>query len=1188
MEVSHTGIQLLMQWDDLLSEQRWTAFLAWPHLRPPNLLTRQDKAVTIRWAALRGLSIQRVRTSTTLSLLHDSIIQARLEPSRWLIHHYPALLDAETLDMESPLYLGVLEGAETLIAWENQCDNVRLEWKAAKLMEIFLSVEIQNADINWNAHHYGLLTEHGEPDRAELAMHLAEGFNLHPPRGYSAIHRWGKYGRWTREYLGEALCASRDSLELEGQGLGDTGYKSLLAVCRALSVTATRFTRPSTFTTDFSIHVVKVDLSNNRLNRRAGYKVADMLQLNETVRELRLDGNTLDSQAAAAIFNAARRNQTLRKLSMARNRVGPEVGHALAEMVKKNRVLVYLDVSHNLMGEKNFWESSYKMIHIPSAGPALGASLRFNKTLSVLNVSGNSLGADTGRAFADGVARHKSLTALDLSNNLILPDGGKALAMGLNYPTRSSLTSLNISENHLGHKAGKLFGAVLKRNQNLRHLDLSKNELGTRAAVALANALRPADNKAFFGQATLVSMSLRANGLGANAAKAFGQLLAENNSLTSLDLSRNNLGVGSAEGGSKEGAGALLGHGLRRNATLTSLSLAENSFVSSELRRALEALPGHPSLISTDLSGEIVEGNTTLDIARFIGCGGHAVGSGGANNVGDPAPFSPTPVQSVSLARGGAIAGPGAIALARALSAAPGLVCLDLSDNPLGFKGVKELASALSLPSPTLSRAWRKEVNGGGVQEGSASLSLARCGLGDRGGVLVAEALGPNESVEELDLSGNDMGHEAGMALANSLRVLYRSGKEVRPCSIRRLDLCHNLLGKDAGVTILRALMNPVTEYLDMSFTGLEESAGEAIGRLFRSPSIALRHLNVEHNNLGRDGANAIFWALRRNRTVTHLDLSDNGLGSQFGTADDELEEYGTALSSALTLNQTVRFLDLGTNGISAECGVSMTASIRRNRSLSTLCLENNKLDDTAASTIAKKLRSDRQLATLNLANNCIGWRGGVDIAAALCLNARLVHLDLSNNSLGDGGTHVAMGDRFSAVLVQNKTLKQLSLKGNRIGPAGGFAIAKALHKNNTLTVINLENNRFDQDVGRVFEELLHVNFSLTEIRASPEEIGLDSRATIDDVLTARQKFLDAHQLPETASAGARAGGRNMVVAVAGGSPLMTKGGTSSGAQVMVGGPMLLKARQRSSRDLRKSMSVLSRKGSHSRSASRR
>lgn len=44
------------------------------------------------------------------------------------------------------------------------------------------------------------------------------------------------------------------------------------------------------------INVVRLDLSGNRMRRKPGYRIADMLLLNKTVADLDLSDNALDSQ----------------------------------------------------------------------------------------------------------------------------------------------------------------------------------------------------------------------------------------------------------------------------------------------------------------------------------------------------------------------------------------------------------------------------------------------------------------------------------------------------------------------------------------------------------------------------------------------------------------------------------------------------------------------------------------------------------------------------------------------------------------------------------------------------------------------------------------------------------------------------------------------------------------------------
>lgn len=86
-----------------------------------------------------------------------------------------------------------------------------------------------------------------------------------------------------------------------------------------------------------------------------------------------------------------------------------------------------------------------------------------------------------------------------------------------------------------------------------------------------------------------------------------------------------------------------------------------------------------------------------------------------------------------------------------------------------------------------------------------------------------------------------------------------RHPPQIRPCRMRRLDVSRNPLGNDAGVALLGALVNECTEHLDLSYTELRGGeAGGAVGRLLRCHTIALRHLNLEHNALGRDGINEV------------------------------------------------------------------------------------------------------------------------------------------------------------------------------------------------------------------------------------------------------------------------------------------------------------------------------------------
>lgn len=64
----------------------------------------------------------------------------------------------------------------------------------------------------------------------------------------------------------------------------------------------TTFTWPSTYVTEFPITVVRLNLSGNRMRRKSGYRLADMLLLNKTVTDLDASNNSLDSQVGLQLW----------------------------------------------------------------------------------------------------------------------------------------------------------------------------------------------------------------------------------------------------------------------------------------------------------------------------------------------------------------------------------------------------------------------------------------------------------------------------------------------------------------------------------------------------------------------------------------------------------------------------------------------------------------------------------------------------------------------------------------------------------------------------------------------------------------------------------------------------------------------------------------------------------------------
>ena len=92
----------------------------------------------------------------------------------------------------------------------------------------------------------------------------------------------------------------------------------------------------------------------------------------------------------------------------------------------------------------------------------------------------------------------------------------------------------------------------------LTDLDISRNEFGNTVGMSLMEAMM--DNK------TLISLVSQENNFGAGVTYLLGKMLEKNDSITSLDLAGNNLGITDEDNISAETSpGKALGNGIAVN-----------------------------------------------------------------------------------------------------------------------------------------------------------------------------------------------------------------------------------------------------------------------------------------------------------------------------------------------------------------------------------------------------------------------------------------------------------------------------------------------------------------------------------------------------------------------------------------------------------------------------------------------
>jgi Ran GTPase-activating protein (RanGAP) involved in mRNA processing and transport len=1031
-----------------------------------------------------------MRTPTGQCILHSAMLKGEPEVVAWLLYNHPGLLAVTDEQRDSPVIIALKELSATLLRHHTKPSD-RTAWKRAKLAEILLSDQVQAFRVPWNLTHFRSLGDIAVPLLGELAQQMALAFNLTPPAGFVRISKWHKYPGDIPAFLAQCYVACRDSVDAPRCELGDLGRVTFQALMQALEMRQTTITISSNFFNCYPISIVRIDARANRLDSATAAYAAHAVSRNATLTYLDLRQNNIDDEGGVELARALGKSSSLTMFSIASNRLGPPAGIALGNALKKHPSLKTLNLANNRLGPRLIYTNEFTAKKTASSGPQLCRGLRMNTVLTALDVSENNLGPKAAKAL-DGAFRKNAdcaLKVLGFAGNDLRTEGGKHLAHALK--TRVQLTALDASRNRLGPAAGVAFAGAIKKNSALCHLNLEKNGLGTKGGKSIAVAVQ--DNHA------LVSLDLSDNGFGPDVLRAFSAALLKQDTLTYLDLSDpegGNLTKTTFLGGAVEMSGGMLASMVQGNKVLAALDLGGIEYNTDELLAALTGFAKNTALRDIGFRGQPFDNASALTLCNTLEIHRHRESERDEKMAGQEetraAKKRMTVVDSTQWA---------------------GLERIDLSDCRIGTRtGPVTVAALFSLPhvkdvllaGNNLGAKLAERVAELFVDEDCEveTLDISRNQLSDVGGGQVARALEHNVTLTDLDLSENELGGKVGVMVADALIELVESGFVARPAHIVRICLANNPLGSNAAIELFRALRNPVCRDIDLSFCDIGPEAGKDCGLCLRRSVVQWTRLNLEGNNLGKDGANPIFWALRVNCTLTELMMSDNKIGADFGTDRDKMGEHGNSLAGAIEYNYTLRRMDLARNDLSRECATCVAQALLENPCLVAFNFERNGFDATAADQLATRLSTDGQIKYLNLRCNNVSWTGAVRFAAALETNIGLLHVDLGYNGAGSCGP--IAGRAIASALEKNENLRHLDLEGNELGPEAGCALATAIARNNTLRYLNVRNNRFDARTGAKWLEGVRANLGLMEICFSTVEIGADHFQQISRLMRAR------------------------------------------------------------------------------------
>ena len=209
--------------------------------------------------------------------------------------------------------------------------------------------------------------------------------------------------------------------------------------------------------------------------------------------------------------------------------------------------------------------------------------------------------------------------------------------------------------------------------------------------------------------------------------------------------------------------------------------------------------------------------------------------------------------------------------------------------------------------------------------------------------------------------------------------------------TLTHLNLSNNPKFSDSGAyCVFQGLQHNTTlVHLNLSTTRLvaAEDTAQALNKMLRVNK-TLTHLDLSNNQkLSDSGSYCVFQGLEHNTTLVHLNLSNARLVAT--------EDTARALTTMLQVNKTIQHLDLSMNRTFSDAGVyCLCQGLQHNTSLVYLNLSYTGMTDKGAEYIAQAIQSNVSLQTLDIdiSHNQISDRGN-----------KLLHLRTSD-SLRDRG----------------------------------------------------------------------------------------------------------------------------------------------------------------------------------------
>jgi Ran GTPase-activating protein (RanGAP) involved in mRNA processing and transport len=620
---------------------------------------------------------------------------------------------------------------------------------------------------------------------------------------------------------------------------------------------------------------------------------------------------------------------------------------------------------------------------------------------------------------AENCAKPCSLTSISVADNQLGEFSGHAI--GSLIERNKTLTHLDVSGNSLGHNGGMLIADQLELMFGIKPREFLKIVLWEIEESKYHGRVPKKRVKIF---TTLTSLNLRRNGIGPSVAgSVFYSLANPNCTITNLDLSDNPLGFSVHQRGNAAAAGVDIRLGISNSLSLRYLNISRTMFVPVETVAILGGLVHNKNLLKLQLQDirldepsclqlcTAVESCGTLqhiDLARcFMGANGSTLVANKISDFSDRLTYldltdnymGPVAavyisealinpkcrIKTLRLARNDLIEEGGCF-IAKSLIGNISVTDLDLSGNFLTGAVAIYIADAVrglfeNGKKLTDSKFQRVVLNDNPLIGPKASKTLVK-------------ALSNNHIVH---IEIRNIGAQAGTAnlIANSVRdpaiswrILDVSGNEFSRMGLNQIFWA---LRQNKRLRIFRCGENKAgTKFCSSEDNLLRHGISVPV---FLRTNVVLRELDLGFNTMSTSAGLNILDAMVDNHTIKRLSLRGNLI-------DDSVAPY---LGDLIRCNSVLEELDMGCNRLGFACAFALAESLENNRSLKRLILDYNRFGGAGTSTLdafARSLMMNYSLQVLVMDGNKLGPSWGVRLAETFARNNTLLQVSLRDNRL--------------------------------------------------------------------------------------------------------------------------------------------------------------------------------------------